>query len=140
MAIQSFLAGASIALVAQVVLAVPAAGIARAELVASERVHGAIHEAAARDRIRAFVDREDVRAQLEALGVTPAEARARMDVLGQAEVARIDAHLASLPTGEGAVETVVVAMLNVFLVLLVTDLIGLTDVFPFVKASPGPRR
>jgi hypothetical protein len=43
--------------------------------------------------------------------------------------------LDELPAGEGAgaIGVIVGAILIIFLVLLVTDLLGLTDVFPFVK-------
>jgi hypothetical protein len=38
-----------------------------------------------------------------------------------------------MPAGGDGIGAVVVAILIVFLVLLITDLAGLTDVFPFVK-------
>jgi hypothetical protein len=41
--------------------------------------------------------------------------------------------LDELPAGEGFVGVVVGAALIIFLVLLITDLLGLTDVYPFVN-------
>jgi hypothetical protein len=40
-----------------------------------------------------------------------------------------------MPAGQGAIGVVVGAILIIFLVLLLTDLLGLTDVFPFVHSQ-----
>jgi hypothetical protein len=55
--------------------------------------------------------------------------------LSNEEIRQIAGRLVELPAGEGAgaIGIVVGAILIIFLVLLVTDLLGLTDVFPFVK-------
>ncbi len=74
---------------------------------------------AAREKIRSLLTREDVQAHLAAL--SDAEARE----FGR----RIDA----LPAGSGVIGVLVTAILIIFLVLLLTDLLGLTDVFPFVR-------
>jgi len=60
----------------------------------------------------------------------------RVAGLSDEEIQQITGRLDELPAGEGAggaIGIVVVAILIVFLVLLLTDLLGLTDVFPFVK-------
>ncbi len=75
--------------------------------------------------------REDVRAQLQALGVNPAEARARIAALSDAELQSLAGKLHELPAG-GDVLGVAVFL---FLVLLVTDILGFTNVFPFVKKT-----
>jgi hypothetical protein len=41
--------------------------------------------------------------------------------------------LDQLPAGSGALEVVLIVALIVFLTLLVTDIMGYTDIFPFVK-------
>ena len=66
------------------------------------------------------------------LGVDPAEAQRRVDALTPEQVAAVQGRLNQLPAG-GFVGEVVGALLIVFLVLLITDIVGLTDVFPFVK-------
>jgi hypothetical protein len=82
--------------------------------------------------MRAILDREDVRRQLQRWGVDPAEAQARVDSLDEAERARLAERIDNLPAGSGALEVVVVSALIIFLVLLFTDIAGYTDVFPFV--------
>jgi hypothetical protein len=48
-------------------------------------------------------------------------------------VREIAGQLDQLPAGQSAIGAVVGAILIIFLVLLVTDLLGLTNVFPFVN-------
>lgn len=86
-----------------------------------------------RERVRAFLAREDVRAKLVSLGISPDEARARADALSDREVKQLVAQLDKLPAGQQVVGVIIGAILLVFFVLLFTDLLGVTDVFPFVK-------
>lgn len=86
--------------------------------------------AAQRDRVATMLDRADVRAQLEAHGVRPAEVKARVAALTDEEVAQLARQLDRLPAGG---EGIIGAILIVFLVLLITDLLGLTRVFSFTR-------
>ena len=108
-------------------------GAAQAALVSSDQVLTESEVEADRTRIAALIMREDAQRQLRAEGIDPDEALARVATLSDAEVAQIAARVDTIPAGQGVVETVVGALLVVFIVLLITDLAGLTDVFPFVK-------
>jgi hypothetical protein len=90
-------------------------------------------QGSARDRVNAFLAREDVRAQLEALGVSPDEARSRVAALSDREVSKIAGKLDMMPAGEGVLGALIGAALIVFLVLLITDILGFTHVFGFTK-------
>lgn len=92
----------------------------------------------ARENLRGFLDRQDVQAVITAQGINPLEAKARVDCLSDAEVMQIADKIDQLPAGSGAASALVGAALIVFLVLLFTDIMGYTDVFPFVK--PHPRK
>jgi hypothetical protein len=107
-------------------------GAARAAVVTTDQV---LSESGAtdRERVLAFLDRADVRDQIVALGVDPAEAAARVAALSDAQVREIAGKIDQLPAGQSAIGVVVGAILVIFLVLLVTDLLGLTDVFPFIR-------
>jgi hypothetical protein len=107
-------------------------GTARAAVVTTDEVL-AESGATDRERVLAFLDRADVRQQIVALGVDPAEAAARVAALSDAQVREIAGQLDQLPAGQSAVGVVVGAVLIIFLVLLVTDLLGLTNIFPFVR-------
>ena len=83
-----------------------------------------------RDRVRAFFDREDVRTQLQAQGVSADAAKARVDALTDNEVASMAGQIDKLPAGG---TDVLGFILIVFIILLFTDILGLTHVFPFTR-------
>ncbi|MGD8762057.1 MAG: PA2779 family protein [Desulfobacteraceae bacterium] len=86
-----------------------------------------------REKVRAFLDRSDVQAALTARGIDPSEAKARVNSLSDAEVKKIAAKIDELPAGGNALGFVVVAALVFFLVLLITDMLGFTDIFTFIN-------
>ena len=106
---------------------------AQAALVGTSQILDQDYQEVDRDRLRAFLDRAEVRTQLEALGVDRDIARARIDSLTNEEVADLVDRLDQLPAGGDGLGTLVGAALLVFIILLITDLLGLTDIFPFVK-------
>jgi len=104
-----------------------------AALVPTEAAVGARSAQEARERINSLLSREEVQAQLKLHGIDPLEAKARVDSLSDAEAVEAANRIDQLPAGGSTVGIIVGAILLVFLVLLITDLLGLTDVFPFVK-------
>lgn len=104
---------------------------AAAALVPTE---GAARSAAdARAHLNAFLSRDEVRDILRSQGVDPAEAEHRVAALSDEEAVRAAGQLDRLPAGGSTVGVLVGAILLVFFVLLILDLLGLTNVFPFVK-------
>jgi hypothetical protein len=83
-----------------------------------------------RQHIAGLLERAEVQQQLRAYGVEPAEARARVAALTDAEAAQLVSNVDELPAGGVGI---VGAIVLVFLVLLVTDILGYTKVFPFTK-------
>lgn len=67
-------------------------------------------------------------------GVDPDEAAARVAGLSDAEVSRVAERIDSMPAGQGALGTILSAVIVVAFVLLITDLAGLTDVYPFINS------
>jgi hypothetical protein len=107
---------------------------AMAALVGTESVLDAARVQTARDRVRILMDREDLQAALVNQGIDPQEAKARAEALSDAEAVRLADAVASLPAGgTSAVAIIVGSILIVFLVLLITDILGYTSVFPFTK-------
>ncbi len=88
-----------------------------------------------RERLVSLVERDDVAAGLARLGIDPAEARRRAQGLTDAEAREALDRLDSLPAGGDVLATVIASGVLVFLVLLITDILGFTDVFPFVKRT-----
>jgi uncharacterized protein DUF6627 len=85
---------------------------------------------AERGRISSLLDRADVRAQLQAYGVDAADVKTRVAAMTDEEAAQLAAQLDSLPTGGSIVGAIVL----VFLVLLITDILGFTKIFPFTRS------
>lgn len=104
--------------------------VAQAGMVSSEQLISSQTSQLERERVRAVFDRQDVREQLQARGVDADAARVRVDALTDDEIATINGKLDSLPAGGDIIGTAVF----IFLVLLITDILGFTKVFPFTKS------
>jgi hypothetical protein len=83
-----------------------------------------------RARVASFLDREEVRAQLEANGVSLESAKARVAALTDDEARQLASQIDSLPAGG----SVLGILFTVFIVLLITDILGFTKVFPFTRS------
>ena len=82
-----------------------------------------------RQQIVEYLQREDVQERLVEMGVDPQSAKDRVARLTSEEAELLHNQIQEMPAGAGPLELIVF----VFLVLLVTDILGLTDIFPFVK-------
>lgn len=102
---------------------------ASAGIIATDQVAAS----AERDRVKALLDRTEMRERMQALGVSPQAARDRVDALSDEEVAALAGRIDQLPAGGSDLLTVA---LIVFLVLLLTDILGYTKVFPFTRPAP----
>jgi len=104
-------------------------GTASAGLVATDQA--AQQELADLDRagLLAALDREDIRDQLIALGITPAEAADRINALSDAELALMVDQVNEMPAGEGVIGFVVGVVIIALIVLLVTDALDVTDAY-----------
>jgi len=87
---------------------------------------------AQRGQLAGVVQRADVQARLQAMGVDPREVEARVAALSDEEAAELAARLDELPAGGSDFLTVA---LIVFLVLLFTDIMGYTKIFPFTRPA-----
>jgi hypothetical protein len=120
--------GASLPLTAQAKSTLASEGAA---VVGTEAVAASEATRARSEQLRGLLDRVEVRRALADRGVDPAQLQARVDSLTDDEAARIARHLDDLPAGASDVLGVLFA---VFIILLVTDILGLTKVFPFTRS------
>lgn len=104
-----------------------------AAMVGTETALEASQGQEARTRIKQLLVREDLRQALIQQGIDSREAGARIDSLSDAEAIAVADRLDQLPAGSGALEVLLIVGLIVFITLLVTDIMGYTDIFPFVK-------
>lgn len=87
----------------------------------------------ARDHLKSLISRNDIRKSLLSQGIDPDEAKIRVESLSDSEAIAVSDQIEQLPAGGGAIGVIIGAALIVFLVLLATDILGYTDVFPFVN-------
>lgn len=107
---------------------------AMAAMVGTEAVVGAERAVDARNFLQSLLAREDVQRMLVAQGIDPQEAKDRVDSLSNEEATRVAEQLQELPAGgDGFFTTLLIVLFVVFLILLITDIAGYTDIFPFVK-------
>lgn len=107
---------------------------AQAAVIGTEQVLAAEAPAtgsAAQARLLATLQRADVSAALQARGVDLAQAEARVNALSDAEAQQVLERIDADPAGASDFLGTVVF---IFLVLLVTDILGFTKVFPFTRS------
>ena len=81
-----------------------------------------------RENVRAYLDRKEIRSLLSAGGIDPAEAKNRVDSLSNTEVLQIADKIDQLPAGGSFGGTLVYLAIIALLVLLITELLGYTDI------------
>lgn len=74
------------------------------------------------------LDRQDVQDKLVAMGVDIDDAKQRIAQMSEQELAQLAQDFEQMPAGSG----VIGALLVIFIVFVVTDMLGATDVFSFV--------
>lgn len=105
--------------------------VVQAAMIGTDQVLAASDAQQNRARIAAAMERPEVMAQLESLGVSREDARSRVASLTDEEAAAMASQIDSLPA---AGSDIVGALVLIFFVLLVTDILGLTKVFPFTRS------
>jgi hypothetical protein len=107
-----------------------------AAMIGTETVMDSARGQEARAYLQQLLAREDVQAALIAHGIDPMEAKSRIDALSDDEVIRIADQIDQLPSGGTSfLGVLLVVTLVLFLVLVILDLTGVTDVFPFIKSQ-----
>ncbi len=81
-----------------------------------------------RKRLREFYTRKDVRSALQKYGLTATEAQARIDSMSDQQVLLVAQQIDKMPAGAGVGEAVLV----VFLVLIILELLHITNIFSFI--------
>lgn len=103
---------------------------AQAGMVSTEQVaQASLPGDSQRAHVMRLLERADVRQALEQHGVNPEQAKSRVAAMTDEEVAQLNGRLEQVPAGGDVLGLIVF----VFLVLLVTDILGFTKVFPFTR-------
>lgn len=118
---------------ALVIVCLTAAGFplhASAAIVGTREAAAPAGVSAERDRVTGFFSRDDVRKSLEEHGVEPQAALDRIHALSDDEVQQLAARIDQAPAGGD----IIGVLFTVFVILLVTDILGLTKIFPFTRS------
>ena len=107
----------------------PTSLISTEQAAAAQQASAAHSEA--HERLHSALDRADLAAMLQARGVSAEEMRARVDALTNAEAQQMVSQIDQAPAGSSEILGV---LLTIFIILLVTDVLGLTSVFPFTRS------
>lgn len=102
---------------------------AQAGVVGTDKVAVSAQSQSERERIRSFLDREDVRKELQNQGIDANTAKARVDALTDEEVQKVAGRLDKMPAGGD----IIGILFTIFVILLVTDILGFTKVFSFTR-------
>ena len=103
-------------------------GGAQAAIVSNQQILHATYQVNDKLSLRLTLNREDVQQQLLDMGVNPDDIESRVNQMTKEEIALLNQQMAELPAGAGVLGAVVL----VFLVFVITDVIGATDIFPFI--------
>jgi hypothetical protein len=104
-------------------------------LISAEQVAASVGWRTATERraeLLATLERADVAAVLVAHGVSLDQARLRVAALTDAEVTRLAAEIDKAPAGASEL---IGTLILVFVLLVFTDILGYTRIFPFIKSN-----
>jgi hypothetical protein len=101
---------------------------AQAAMIGNEQIVSQSQSQQTHDSLQQLFEQETARQQLQAWGVNPDQIKSRIDSLTDAELARFNQQVNNLQAGGD----VLGILLVIFLVFIITDVIGATDIFPFI--------
>jgi hypothetical protein len=102
---------------------------AQAAMIGTDTLLNNAHSAQTRTSLQQLLARQDAQQQLLSMGVDPAWVKERTSRLTDAELARINQGIGQMPAGG---DSVLGVLLLIFIIFVITDAIGATDIFPFV--------
>lgn len=103
---------------------------AQAGIVSTDEVLSTAAQTSSRERVTTFLSRADVRQTLQDQGVNGDAALERVKAMSDTEVAQLAGRIDQAPAGGD----ILGVLFTIFIVLLVTDILGLTKVFPFTRS------
>ena len=104
-------------------------GQAHAAMVTNNQVIHQLQQTVDKEALLQSVRRADVQQQLLGMGVSIEDVEARINMMTQEEVAQLNQQIGDLPAGGDILGVILV----VFIVFVITDVMGATDIFPFIK-------
>lgn len=104
-------------------------GPAHAAMVDNGQLLGEVQAELNRSDVLQILERAEAQQQLMSLGVSADGVKERVSHMTDQEVAQLNQHLADLPAGGDVLGVILI----LFIVFIITDMLGATNIFPFVK-------
>jgi hypothetical protein len=101
----------------------------QAAMIGTDQIINQTDSSLTQEKLKQFLDREATKKQLHAWGASPDSISERVNNLTDMELARINQEINNPDAGG---ESVLGVLLIIFLVFVITDVIGATDIFPFI--------
>lgn len=118
----------TLALILSISMIALSLGQARAAIIDNDQVIQQLQQAIDKDALLQTINREDVQEQLLSMGVTTKDIESRINQMTQEEIAQLNKQVKELPAGGDVLGIIVL----VFIIFVITDVIGATDIFPFI--------
>lgn len=104
-----------------------------AQIASTGVIVGQSYDVSSKEKLVQIVSREDVAKRFEELGVDSKIIEARIASMTDEEASEIALQIETLPAGADAGMSILGAVVFIFIVLLITDILGVTKVFNFTK-------
>ena len=103
-------------------------GQANAAIIDNSQVINQVQQTIEKSELLQAINRVDVQQQLRSMGVTADDLENRINQMTAEEVAQLNQQINALPAGGDVLGIIVL----IFIVFIITDVIGATDIFPFI--------
>ena len=101
---------------------------AQAAIIANAQLIDQVQQVNDKAALLQTINRLDVQEQLLNMGVNTAELESRISQMTQQEIAQLNQQINDLPAGGDVLGIIVL----IFIIFIITDVIGATDIFPFI--------
>ena len=109
------------------------AQVSWAQMVSTEALFDRPVTVSSKEKVMQFIAREDVAKTFEEMGVDQTMIEERISLMTDEELSELAYQIETLPAGGDAVGGLIGAAVLIFIVLLITDILGFTKVFSFTR-------
>lgn len=102
---------------------------AQAAMISNDLVINHVQHNSAKAELLQTINRADVKEQLLNMGVKATDIESRINLMTHEEMAQLNQQIGELPAGGDVLGVILI----IFIIFVITDVIGATDIFPFIK-------
>jgi hypothetical protein len=102
---------------------------AQAAMIGNDVIINHVQQNSAKAELLQTINRSDVKQQLLNMGVSPENIESRIELMTHEEIAQLNQQIGELPAGGDVLGVILI----IFIIFVITDVIGATDIFPFIK-------